>query len=65
MLSLKIPSLLQAAAVLRTLKAAFARSVTRIFSYTIFIVLAALLMTLFIPELPLRRTQEQSGAAAG
>lgn len=55
---------LVAAAVLRTLKTAFARSVTRIFSYAIFIVVAGWLMTLFIPELPLRRTQEQSGAAA-
>jgi MFS family permease len=55
---------LVAAAVLRTLKAAFARSVTQIFFYSIFIVLAAWVMTLFIPELPLRRTQEQSEAAA-
>jgi len=55
---------LVAAALLRTLKTAFALSVTRIFFYTIFIVVAGWVMTLFIPELPLRRTNEQSGAAA-
>jgi EmrB/QacA subfamily drug resistance transporter len=36
-------------------RAAFARAVTRIFFYAIFAVLAALAITLFIPELPLRR----------
>jgi hypothetical protein len=39
-------------------RAAFARAVTRIFFYAIFAVLAALAITLFIPELPLRRSQE-------
>jgi EmrB/QacA subfamily drug resistance transporter len=48
----------------RTVKDAFVRSVTRIFFYTIFIVVAGWVMTLFIPELPLRRTHEKSGAAA-
>jgi EmrB/QacA subfamily drug resistance transporter len=39
-------------------RTAFARAVTRIFFYAIFAVLAALAITLFIPELPLRRSQE-------
>ncbi len=38
-------------------RSAFARAVTRIFFYSIFAVLAAIAVTLFIPEIPLRRTQ--------
>jgi EmrB/QacA subfamily drug resistance transporter len=45
-------------------RSAFARAVTRIFFYAIFAVLAALALTLFIPELPLRRTQGPPAAAA-
>jgi MFS family permease len=42
----------------------FASAVTRIFFYAIFFVLAAIAMTLFVPELPLRRTQGPPEAAA-
>jgi hypothetical protein len=45
-------------------RAAFARAVTRIFFYAIFAVLAALAITLFIPELPLKRTQGPPASAA-
>jgi len=42
-------------------RTAFARAVSRVFFYAIFAVLAALAITLFIPELPLRRSQESPG----
>ena len=38
------------------IKRAFTDSVTRIYSYTIPLVLLAFVIALFIPELPLRRT---------
>jgi MFS family permease len=44
-------------------RTAFARAVSRIFFYAIFAALAALGITLFIPELPLRRSQESPGRA--
>jgi len=52
------------AAATLAVRAAFARAVTRIFFYSIFAVLAALAITLFIPELPLRRTQGPPGVGA-
>jgi EmrB/QacA subfamily drug resistance transporter len=52
-----------AAAASLAVRTAFARAVTRIFFYAIFAVLAALAFTLFIPELPLRRSQETPGRA--
>jgi EmrB/QacA subfamily drug resistance transporter len=52
------------AAATLAVRTAFARAVTRIFFYVIFIVLAALAITCFVPELPLRRTQGPPGAAA-
>ncbi len=45
-------------------RAAFARAVTRIFFYAIFAALAAVAITLFIPELPLRRSQGPPAAGA-
>jgi EmrB/QacA subfamily drug resistance transporter len=52
------------AAATLAVRTAFSRAVTRIFFYCIFIVLAALVITLFIPELPLRRTQDPPAGAA-
>jgi EmrB/QacA subfamily drug resistance transporter len=46
------------------LREAFAEGVTRIYFYTIFLVLAGLLVTATIPELPLRKTNEMPRAAA-
>ncbi len=45
-------------------RSAFARAVTRIFFYAIFAVLAAIAITLFVPELPLRKTQGPPGVGA-
>jgi hypothetical protein len=39
----------------------FAHAVTRIFFYIIFFILAGLAITFFVPELPLRKTQEGGG----
>ncbi len=44
-------------------RTAFARAVSRIFFYAIFAALAAMAITLFIPELPLRRSQDSPGPA--
>ena len=52
------------AAAILTVRTTFARAVTRIFFYATFFVLAALAITVFIPELPLRRTQEPPPGAA-
>jgi EmrB/QacA subfamily drug resistance transporter len=49
-----------AAAATMAVRSAFARAVTRIFFYAIFAVLAAIAITLFIPELPLRRTHART-----
>ena len=46
------------------MRTGFARAVTRIFFYAIFFVLAALAITFFVPELPLRRTQGTPEAEA-
>jgi MFS family permease len=52
------------AAATLAVRSAFAKAVTRIFFYAIFAVLAAIAITLFIPELPLRRTQGPPAAEA-
>jgi EmrB/QacA subfamily drug resistance transporter len=52
------------AAATLAVRSAFARAVTRIFFYAIFAVLAAIAITLFVPELPLRRTQGPPAAGA-
>lgn len=45
--------------VARTIEVAFTRATTRIYFLTIFVVLAAWTITLFLPELPLRRTHDR------
>ena len=45
-------------------KSAFAEAVTRIYFYLIFIVAAAVAITFFIPELPLRRSNTTTGPEA-
>ncbi len=52
------------AAATLAVRSAFARAVTRIFFYSIFAVLAAIAVTLFIPEIPLRRTQTPAAGGA-
>jgi hypothetical protein len=49
------------AAAARVVREAFARAVTRIFFYAIFAALAAVAITLFLPELPLRRGPPAAG----
>jgi hypothetical protein len=48
----------------RAIKEAFAKAVTRIFFYSMFAVVVSWLMTLFIPEIPLRNTRQRSAVAA-
>jgi EmrB/QacA subfamily drug resistance transporter len=47
------------------LKTAFAGSVTRIWSYALYIIILAFFVTFFIPVLPLRKTNASSALAAG
>ena len=49
----------------RFLREAFSRAITRIYRYTIFVVVLAWAVTLFLPELPLRRTHDRAAAHAG
>ncbi len=47
--------------VTRAIKLSFAEAISRIYFWVIFIAIAGFLVTLFIPELPLRRTFEHHG----
>lgn len=49
----------------RFLREAFSGAITRIYRYTIFVVILAWAVTLFLPELPLRRTHDQAATSAG
>ena len=51
--------------VTRFLREAFSRAITRIYLYTIFVVVLAWAITLFLPELPLRRTHDRVAAHSG
>ena len=51
--------------VTRFLRETFSRAITRIYLYTIFTVVLAGAITLFLPELPLRRTHDRAAADAG
>jgi hypothetical protein len=49
--------------VVEGVKKSFATAITRIYRYLIFIIAAGILATLFVPELPLRKTNGPQSAA--
>ncbi|UOQ77572.1 hypothetical protein MUN84_02405 [Hymenobacter sp. 5516J-16] len=49
-----------AAQVSPALKAAFSQAISRVYLFNIFLVAGGLLMTLFVPELPLRKSNDSA-----
>ncbi|MBF9239060.1 DHA2 family efflux MFS transporter permease subunit [Hymenobacter sp. BT683] len=46
------------------MRAAFSKAISRVYFVNIFLVVGGLLLTLFVPELPLRKTNAEPGATA-